>query len=263
MPNDTSTGGACCFCGKPFSVAGRTSEHVMPQWILQMLGITKAESHVTTIKDSDAKLISRKTIPAYSRIYRKVCAECNSGWMSELECRTKAVLSRMVEEDEPELSVPDCFDLATWFYKLFALIQLTDTHERRSRIRSEDMHLLRKHGLPEGNSYLIIARSEIPNAGKLRVSLPRLRHGVPENGDLHQALSRSKCFIGMLQINDLLFTMVYAFPADDWLVEHVDGDPGELYLWPRLSMLRIKKASMPVIRMPEALRFQFLLNQQE
>jgi hypothetical protein len=86
----------CVFCGADGQL---TKEHIWPAWLQPYLE-TPGERGTTTRTiiraegvESESSFRSR---PATATV-KSICAECNNGWMSELEGRAKGTVLRMVQ----------------------------------------------------------------------------------------------------------------------------------------------------------------------
>ena len=109
----------CLFCGKNNEMS---NEHVLPQWLLEALGIRK---------DTFKMLHSYLTIELNKRQHNlenlvngRVCKECNNGWMSSLESRVKDILLNIIYLNDisfiRQLNNNDDIirdDLIKWCYK--------------------------------------------------------------------------------------------------------------------------------------------------
>lgn len=90
----------CLFCGEYLS-SGRSQEHVFPQWLLDELSI-RAEQvsavHIFQPEDpvSDARVISKRSLTLENVREGRICADCNNGWMSDLENGCKEVLLDLI-----------------------------------------------------------------------------------------------------------------------------------------------------------------------
>lgn len=100
---------SCVFCGQR---AG-SREHLYPRWMSRALR-----------RDGGAKRFSmRGTFGAWSSseinlVTRRVCHDCNTGWMAQLEGDTRPILEPLLlDSSERIISVPDQAVLARWAYK--------------------------------------------------------------------------------------------------------------------------------------------------
>jgi hypothetical protein len=110
----TGTRRRCIFCGR----GGLTLEHVFPQWlvpVLEQLGQTHSATRVTEDPDHTHNVWNTTAVDFKAR---KVCGQCNSGWLSEIEVATMPVLTPLVQSDAAyTFTREDAATLATWITK--------------------------------------------------------------------------------------------------------------------------------------------------
>lgn len=111
---------SCIFCG----AAKVSDEHVFSDWIKQVMPdvasqqrsthtgtLTALQSGVTAVTTRDVPLTVLET-----RV-KRVCAPCNSGWMSEIDAQAKKYLELMIPgQQELELDRTALGALAKWVY---------------------------------------------------------------------------------------------------------------------------------------------------
>ena len=121
-PEHQKSRGKCIFCKE----WGVSKEHVFPDWLQQLLpkGPNDTHQHGTVIWALDTNgipirvpTIRRRQGQASSKKVRTVCENCNNGWLSALEERTKPLLRRMVCGKPHRLNDLDQRMLATWVAK--------------------------------------------------------------------------------------------------------------------------------------------------
>jgi hypothetical protein len=255
-PHLPTNGRACCFCGKPFSISKRSREHVVPQWLLKYSGVLPKDRHFfgTVRDDGNAKIM---ITPAYSQVYKKVCSSCNSGWLSHLEGEAKRIIDQIVIKDEVILCWADIFLLNAWAYKVFALTHLSEGGDREKYIREEDLNSLCKKLMPEGDSYMAVARSSEARMGKLNIHLFQNRFITSAEEAEENDLSLTQCFVGMLRTSDVMFLFAYVPPGREWALEIDPRLKGITRLWPAGEEAKFAKTSLLDVSRPEDLRFYF------
>ena len=115
----------CIFCGQR-NPASR--EHVIPRWVRERLALTSE----VTIEVSSAAAARWPNL--YIKLDRAVCADCNNGWMSELEKAVQPFLGPMLlNEHAAELATDQQRDLARWAIVKILLLELSmrQQHSRR------------------------------------------------------------------------------------------------------------------------------------
>lgn len=105
---------ACIFCGTP----DLTEEHIFPRWLAGILTPDVVGSDITSERTRHStdgiETMRWPAADVASYAIRVVCAECNNGWMSDIEARAKAVLRPMVAGEQTILSPVAQLDLAAW-----------------------------------------------------------------------------------------------------------------------------------------------------
>src|SRR5260370_9010706 len=96
---------SCLACGTGLG-ANRAKEHVIADWLLNELGMSEEE--LTQIAANSATGEMNEARPVYPMNAFKegrICAGCNSGWMSELESLPKTVLPDLLRARRPVTSL--------------------------------------------------------------------------------------------------------------------------------------------------------------
>ncbi|MFB8426443.1 hypothetical protein ACFC4S_31015 [Priestia megaterium] len=81
----------CLFCGKSNAMS---NEHVLPQWLLEAMGIRK--DNFKMVHSYLNVEISKRQHNLENLVNGNVCVICNNGWMSKLESEVKNILLDMV-----------------------------------------------------------------------------------------------------------------------------------------------------------------------
>lgn len=128
---------SCAFCGG----GPLTREHVFPRWLvpaIEKLGKPRSATHVTDGPDHVHNVWGTETIDLKAR---KVCGPCNSGWMSEMEVKTRYTLTPLVLSTKPQtFTETDAVMLATWVTKTAltaSLLHPDDTNPIRKKYFEE------------------------------------------------------------------------------------------------------------------------------
>jgi hypothetical protein len=87
---------ACLFCGSDLAAAP-SREHIFPQWLLRHYeaASTLVEPTYMVIDERQTLSVRRSTFDGL--LEGRICAECNSGWMSRLETDAQSVVLAMAE----------------------------------------------------------------------------------------------------------------------------------------------------------------------
>jgi hypothetical protein len=111
---------SCIFCG----VRGLTKEHVLPRWLSEVLP-GEGEFVVERVHEPRNGIQSSSdwSAPALNLTARCACADCNNGWMSDLEEAAKPHLTPMIHGRATSLSRDVQTTLALWLVKTVAVCE--------------------------------------------------------------------------------------------------------------------------------------------
>ena len=112
---------ACIFCG----ASANSCEDAWPRWLTSRFiapGTMEAQRGV------DLRMSTWRTDRPEIRI-RRVCAECNNGWMSRLQQRAKPVIERLWDQDTCILDIEDSHALSLWAVMTSMVLQTLDEPE--------------------------------------------------------------------------------------------------------------------------------------
>ena len=117
----------CVFCG---STEPLTKEHVVSAWIASLFPDVLDADHVRRFEELDGSQEERNqwSGPPFAWTVRDVCAECNNGWMADLE--GKPILTPLIKDQARPLSLPDMMVIATWATKTVLVAGLATPGER-------------------------------------------------------------------------------------------------------------------------------------
>jgi hypothetical protein len=115
----------CLFCSKALTKKNATNEHVLPQWVLREFGIADRIIRPAGLQRGNAP--ARRTHPWSRLVVSDVCADCNSGWLSDLENAAKPVIPSLATGERAVTMLTDEEDLslARWAAKTTFLLQRT------------------------------------------------------------------------------------------------------------------------------------------
>lgn len=96
----------CLFCDKP----AKEREHAWPDWVLRAYKpeLPFRKTHGPGLKDNTED---------YDPKVRRVCSECNGGWMSDLETKCRRVIGPMMHDVSLYLDREAQFNLSRWAIK--------------------------------------------------------------------------------------------------------------------------------------------------
>lgn len=170
-----SEGRKCVWCGSP----ANSKEHVYPQWLQNFDGpsdyIAKnghyqdARPQLIVRTDPDGRLVEYPAVRAkkepilHQVKVRAVCQECNSGWMSRLETKTKPIVRRLTQGPGSAPSSEEMETLSSWTHKTFLMYDLWETPLNR-RYQSEDYENFYNIRRPPEDTRIYIGASHSPGA---------------------------------------------------------------------------------------------------
>src|SRR6266700_7804683 len=88
----------CVFCGEP----GNSREHIISTVVQKRMRLTGVEIEIG-VREEQGDCEFRQAHGLNEFVTRKVCAACNSGWMSQLEVNFLAAAGPLLEPDWPRL----------------------------------------------------------------------------------------------------------------------------------------------------------------
>lgn len=144
----------CLFCPTVLTSKTRSKEHVMADWILRYYQI---QDHIVTPKrlmaSNGNSASAERRHPLAALQVRRVCSDCNHGWMSDLEQRAKTILLPLskCERRIADLSHVEQSTVSHWAAKT-ALVMHLASGLGRDRIPAATYQTLRCHRrrLPAG-----------------------------------------------------------------------------------------------------------------
>jgi hypothetical protein len=104
----------CAFCGR--SGIKMSREHVFPQWLSRA---ASGDGNYTWIREGRGI-----TTPLIEVVTKRVCEECNTGWLSRIEAGAKAVLEPLLNASTNRITEADRWIIARWFTKTILTAQL-------------------------------------------------------------------------------------------------------------------------------------------
>jgi len=108
---------ACIFCGRNERMS---REHLFARWLREAFPqLGNDQIQMTWRNATPAAVVSEHTWRGelLGNRVRRVCIECNNGWMSQLEERTRPILAPMAMGQPSEIATVDQIVLATWAVK--------------------------------------------------------------------------------------------------------------------------------------------------
>lgn len=113
----------CVFCRQPGKL---TNEDAWPRWLIAH--IVKKGAQVNQRWGSQLGLTGF-TSTNQNMTVRRVCSECNNGWMSDLEGATKPLLLPWIDGKRTHLVYDEQQAIATWAIKTAMMLQYSPLHK--------------------------------------------------------------------------------------------------------------------------------------
>jgi hypothetical protein len=96
----------CVFCDNQLTKENRSKEHIIPQWLLDFLGI-REETIQPTHFSSKGHTNSTRHHTLDNLLAGQICEECNNGWMSSLEQDAIPILKPLIAGDRVIVDLDD------------------------------------------------------------------------------------------------------------------------------------------------------------
>lgn len=126
-----------------------TSEHVFPQWISRLIEgkAPMMEHNREVVRARHAPQADTYLQPVFQQKVRAVCADCNNGWMSDLERAAKPLLMPGFDGRGRAFHAEGQRTLAAWGFKTALMLGEVFRGEATGVPRAHQVHL-REHGEP-------------------------------------------------------------------------------------------------------------------
>jgi hypothetical protein len=140
----------CSFCDR--SNVKMANEHVFPRWLSKVGASNMGGDYVM---DRQGKQVRSKIIQLKTR---RVCEDCNTGWMSRIEDLTIPVLTPLLHATTNRITELDRWVIARWFSKTILTAQLAMTaRDQAGPLHPLDYQTLHAHAQPFQNQFTLIA----------------------------------------------------------------------------------------------------------
>lgn len=103
---------------------GKTNEHIIPKWLIGHLGLVETPVDDRRFDIPSGRILHERQYGTRSFVSGRVCAECNSGWMSDLENEAKPLLIRLIADPHElaTLTKDEQHTVARWTMKTAAVL---------------------------------------------------------------------------------------------------------------------------------------------
>jgi hypothetical protein len=142
-----------------------TKEHLWPDWLRRYVNdSTKWNWRLVDDVDGEISQELDFTRRAYEQQVRAVCADCNGGWMSEIEAAAKPILISLLEETSCSLKLEAQETLATW--ALLKAIMFDELHRRERVVLAEHRaYLYERRAVPSVGAWAWLAAYDAEQIG--------------------------------------------------------------------------------------------------
>jgi hypothetical protein len=137
-------GRTCIFCG----ASGVTREHVLGDWARRLAGIVSSASARHTFHRESGDRDVDFSAPPLTWVARVVCADCNNGWMSQVEAAAARVLTPLLRGEAATLGLRDQEAVATWAFKTAHVIDAASIGGSGPRFPQSHREWLRERRSP-------------------------------------------------------------------------------------------------------------------
>ena len=131
MQDDIKT---CAFCGQLLTSKTKSKEHVWAKWLQKRLDVEKLPFQgIHSGFPWGVHTISSRTQSTSSIVLGGVCANCNNGWMSELEIKVAPIFEKLWDIGKDKYVILDsqsCENLAQWAFKTSLVVNLASNYRR-------------------------------------------------------------------------------------------------------------------------------------
>jgi hypothetical protein len=150
----------CMFCGATLrskkTVSGaKSDEHVIPQWLLEHLGLRKMPITFLRHDVPSGQIVELRQHSVCNFVAGRVCADCNGGWMSDLEALAKPILIRLIADPHrlSNLLEHERHIVARWTFKTAAVVNRTSNYGNSAYpfarpVPDEHMQIVRTGSIP-------------------------------------------------------------------------------------------------------------------
>ncbi len=213
----------CSFCGGALSNADRSIEHVIPEWLLNLLEIRRDEKHRAYAQMPSGEILTQRSFGARQIKYGLVCTRCNTGWMSELERAVQRVFTQLFTMTALSLTAEECSHLAFWAYKTSALLSLTADESRRGLIRPGTLaQLYAERKLPNtADVGMLLAIPEPDLKARTVIHQPEFIDQKPVAASRHEfgeLVKGSSGYVTILQFAHVVLRVADVTPRHRWKI---------------------------------------------
>ncbi len=205
---------SCIFCD---SIGPLSNEDAWPLWLNETLGPMVPDGAKANVLIETSRGFSKQIhdVPGiHPAKTRKVCEQCNTGWMSQLESEVKPVLTPLILGQTCQLSAADQELIATWAIKTAITMQHTVPGEEGFPPKAAHTWLRTKRTPPPRYRVFLGAVTPIEDKQPLRWEQSKaLVVGAP-NAAAAASPKLVNTFVTMLLAGHVVFQVIGDFRVD-------------------------------------------------
>jgi hypothetical protein len=144
----------CVFCHADGTLS---REHVYPRWPKPLFPDFGEADYVRRLVSAASEEEHLRPGKLFDVVVRDVCADCNNGWMADLESQVQPALTSMVLDRPRVLTAPEQHTLATWATKTMLMLQCSNIGGQRF-VADSEYRLFADHVAPLPGSQVWLCR---------------------------------------------------------------------------------------------------------
>lgn len=212
----------CMFCGNKVS----TVEDAWPLWLMTRF---PSSDKARTYGEIGVRSIGDWPTPKPRFRVKRLCKDCNNGWMSRLESKAKPILESILDQQRFAIDPSAQLTIARWATKTAMVFETIDSNRNWFYGKSERLQMCETQTIPQRTSVWIAECVDHPNIYSAAKDL----WTSPNNTGVH-AFATTMCF-GSLALQVASIRVPPEIPADIAVTYDVSNglwDQTLVQVWP-------------------------------
>lgn len=138
----------CMFCGNKAS----TVEDAWPLWLMERF---PRSGKARTYREIGVHTFNDWPTPKPRLRVKRLCKDCNNGWMSRLESAAKPLFESILDQQPFAVDVPAQITLARWATKTAMVLETIDSHRTWFYDETERLLMCKSQTIPQRTSVWI------------------------------------------------------------------------------------------------------------
>lgn len=229
MNNEIAASVLCAFCGEPMNSAeerDRTREHAFPRWLDEFIpGIQDDKTFTATVNSGETGEVLRswKSQKLNFRA-KRVCGDCNNGWMSRLETAAKPALASILNGHRREYFRGGQNVMAGWAIKTALALELVNRDDYPPIPPQHFRDITETEGKPGGRTQVFFGAFKYRN--RLGHQVRRLMLNEGEDDE-------SSAYLSTFHVGCVLFQVFFHDHPEHIELERASGtDQWVTQIWP-------------------------------